>query len=383
MWCVMLDDKYSLNYYSNQIHEIKKWSLNLGGIYIVIFTVIDAFRYSGASAQSAILARTLYMIIPFIILITAFYHQKRLNISNKMFDALSLVSIILIGIGHGEIIKIAANHTLFFPRIGLTIILIYSGLLLALPIKLSIISSAAIILSAAYAYVLTGMNTTEISSLVLFYIIFSSCCVFMNHYFLKILNANYKLMAVIDEQANSDELTHLYNRRYFYNQSENVAKHAAREKKSMALMLVDLDNFKSINDQLGHQYGDSVLIKIANALQPHSRRPLDITARLGGDEFVILMYDTDIEHINSVCNNIIADISCISTGINQQNQSLNLGISIGVAFNHTSDNYSIKDMMGLADKALYHVKHKGKNDFHINKNNTTQNEGANELLKTV
>ncbi len=359
----MLNDQYSHDYYAKQIHVIKAWALNLGAVYLVLFIVVDFYRYSGPSLDQALVARVLYMLIPFCVVISCFYKQKKLNLSHQQIEWLSLVAIILVGLGHTKIIEIGANHAMFFPRIGLTIVLIYSGLLLALPIKLSILSSSLIILLAALTYHDTGLRGSEIASLVFFYAVFSSCCIFMNHVFNKILSDNHQLMEVIDQQANTDDLTKLYNRRYFYNQSNNIRKQSTREQTALALMLIDLDNFKTINDELGHKIGDETLIKVAQILKRQSRRPMDVTARLGGDEFVILMHDSHIDHIKMTCINIINDINQIITALEQS--KIKLGVSIGVAFNSAGEKSSIKALMEMADQALYHVKHHGKNNYCI------------------
>ena len=361
----MLGDDNSHDYYAEQMHVIKKWALNLGAIYLVLFCVVDYYRYTGASLEQAMIARFIFMVIPMIVVLGIFYNQKKLNVSIQQFDWVAFVVIIAVGIGHSRIIEIGANNAMFFPRIGLTIVLIYSGLLLALPISKAIFSSLTIIAIAAFTYYKTGMNGGEIASLVFFYLVFASCCIFMNHVFTKILNANYSLIKVIDHQANSDYLTKLFNRRYFYVQSVKIYKQSIRDKTPLAFLLVDLDNFKAINDEKGHKYGDTVLVKVSEVLQRHCRRPLDIAARLGGDEFVLLLHDTTTKHIEEVCGSIISDINEIGVEIKRRNNSLDLGSSIGVAFKESDSQVNVKAMMNMADKALYHVKHHGKNNYCI------------------
>ncbi len=361
----MLNDNYSHDYYAKQMHVIKKWALNLGAVYLALFIIVDLYRYSGISLQQALYARVVFMLIPMVVVLAVFYNTRRLNISSNQFEWLSMATIIAVGVGHAKIIEIGANNEMFFPRIGLTIVLIYSGLLLALSIRKATLSSAIIVAIASYTYYSTGMPSGEIASLVFFYTVFSSCCIFMNHVFKKILNANYSLIKVIDQQANSDYLTKLFNRRYFYVQSVKIYQQAIREKKPLALLLIDLDAFKAINDEKGHKFGDSVLVKVGQVLQLHCRRPLDIAARLGGDEFVILLHDTNMEHIEEVCNNIIDDISRIAEEIRNNNRSLNLGVSIGVACRFSESRFNIKTLMDMADKALYHVKQHGKNNYCI------------------
>ncbi|MGJ8662528.1 MAG: GGDEF domain-containing protein [Marinicella sp.] len=361
----MLSENYNHDYYANQIHLIKKWALNLAAIYLVLFIVVDFYRYSGDSLQQALNARFFFMLVPMMAVLLIFHNQKKLKVSNKTLDWINVLLIVAVGFGHAKIIEIGANNAMFFPRIGLTIVLIYSGLLLALSIKLSILGSATIVAIAAFTYHKTGLSNGEIASLVFFYSVFSSCCIFMNYGFKRTLYANYNLIKVIEQQANSDYLTKLYNRRYFYSQSLNIYKQSVRDNKPLALLLIDLDNFKITNDKLGHKFGDAVLIKVGEILKKYCRRPLDLPARLGGDEFVLLLHDTEINHVKEVCHQIISDIGHIADHVMKQREDVNLGCSIGVSNNGKDDLFNIKMLLEMADKALYHVKQHGKNDFYI------------------
>ncbi len=368
--CVVCDRmmKEKLNdegYYFGQLYEIKKWALNLGAIYLVFFTVLDAIRYADDSFGHAMYVRMVFMLLPFSVLMFFFYKRAAFNLSQFHLNYLSFIVIILIGKGHAEIIELAADHAMFFPRIGLTIILIYAGILLILPTQLSLVSSLIIILIAANAYHNTAMNWIEILSLSTFYLAFSSCCVFMNYVCTRVLKTNYKLVNVIEEQANTDELTGMFNRRFFYKQSEHVFKQANRERKGVAIVLIDLDDFKLINDRLGHKYGDEVLLKFSTIFKDHCRRPFDMVSRLGGDEFVLMLYDCDLAHIDDVCNSIIKQVSAIAAKVSETFTAVNLGVSIGVAYNEKDESFPVKTLIEMADLAMYHVKNTGKNNYHI------------------
>ncbi len=356
-------------YYFAQINEIKKWALNLGVIYLIFFTVLDVFRYSDDSLDEVMFVRTVFMLLPFSVLMFFFNRKATFNIPQSYLNYLSCIVIILIGKGHAEIIELAADHTMFYPRIGLTIILIYAGILLIMPTQLSLISSLVIILIAANAYHNTGMNWVEILSLSLFYVAFSSCCVFMNYTCTRVLITNYKLVNLIEEQANTDELTGMFNRRYFYKQSEYVFKQAVREHKGIAIVLIDLDDFKLINDKFGHKYGDAVLLKCSAIFKDHCRRPFDLVSRLGGDEFVLMLYDCSLEYIDEVCQSIIKQVSAIADKISKTVSSVNLGVSIGVAYNEKDESYPVKTLIEVADLAMYSIKNNGKNNYHFGDKN--------------
>jgi diguanylate cyclase (GGDEF)-like protein/PAS domain S-box-containing protein len=110
--------------------------------------------------------------------------------------------------------------------------------------------------------------------------------------------------ARIRELADRDPLTGLYNRRRFLEEFDRVASERRRFEESAVLLLLDLDDFKSINDGHGHHFGDRALLVLARALQ-ESVRTTDIVARLGGDEFVVLLTRTDQEATDRVINAIV------------------------------------------------------------------------------
>lgn len=94
--------------------------------------------------------------------------------------------------------------------------------------------------------------------------------------------------------ASLDPLTDLYNRRYFTEISESFFKLSARKKSDLAIIILDADNFKRINDTYGHKAGDKVLIKLAETIREHVRKS-DVICRYGGEEFIVLLPETGLE----------------------------------------------------------------------------------------
>lgn len=166
--------------------------------------------------------------------------------------------------------------------------------------------------------------------------------------------ANLSLREQLREQSLSDPLTGLYNRRYLYQQMTRLAALWERSRESFAVILVDVDFFKSFNDRFGHDIGDAVLTGIAQLLQEHVRKS-DIAARLGGEEFVVLMAGAEqrlaIERAESLRQ---AVKELVIPGADAQ-----VTISAGVALfpAHGDDVYAL---MRSADRALYQSKHQGR-----------------------
>ena len=363
-----MEKPFNARYYFDQIHEIRRWALIFGAFSLLVFFYLDTLRFSGESLKQALFARSMYQLLPLLFLLVITQRQRAGKASNHMVYLLSGVMIILVGNGHAEIIQIAHANGYSFPRIGLTIVLIYAGILLVMPVIHSLLSSLVIITIAAMAYLKTGMLLDEIISISVFYLLFAGCCVFMNHVCTRILLANAKLVRRINDQANTDNLTGLSNRRHFFEQADQVYKHSQRHASPFAVLLVDLDQFKQVNDTLGHKTGDHVLIKVADVLRSLCRRPLDMAARFGGDEFVLLLYETNEQHITRVCQRIIADIEAISATLKSKIPDVRFGVSVGVAFNDGSEPFSIKNLIDMADQSLYEVKRNGKNDYSLARN---------------
>lgn len=164
---------------------------------------------------------------------------------------------------------------------------------------------------------------------------------------------------VLQEMARTDALTRLANRHALYEVMDRACKRAKRHEKEMAVLVLDLDGFKQVNDVYGHLVGDEMLIEIAKRLQ-HSVRETDLVARLGGDEFAIILEDVKCpEDINDIAGHIVERIK---GNYIIQGHSCAVGISIGVSI-YGVDGTEPDELILKADKALYQMKAKGKGSY--------------------
>lgn len=167
----------------------------------------------------------------------------------------------------------------------------------------------------------------------------------------------------LERLSNTDELTSLFNRRAF---SEKVNKRLIiqkRQKQSCALLFIDLDNFKQVNDTCGHAAGDDVLKKLSEILLKNIRTE-DFCSRLGGDEFAVWLENVDE---NSALRQAQRILDCQSELKEiSDNDEKPLSLSIGVALSNPTTSNSLDELMELADKALYTVKENGKSAVMLN-----------------
>lgn len=174
-------------------------------------------------------------------------------------------------------------------------------------------------------------------------------------YFIKLLNKKLQLTqkSLID-QANHDSMTGLYNRRSFYYTSKKILLLAQRNFEEIHIIMLDIDNFKSINDTYGHDIGDKVITALANELFTSTRKS-DIAARWGGEEFLILLPKTDEKGALNKAEEIRSSVAKLKV------ENVQFTVSIGVAtFDYTED-ATIDDAIKKADYALYEAKNSGKN----------------------
>ena len=159
----------------------------------------------------------------------------------------------------------------------------------------------------------------------------------------------------IEQLSHTDALTGLPNRRLLADRFEFALAMARREGTPLAVLFLDLDRFKHINDSLGHLFGDRVLVDVATRIQA-CLREIDTVARLGGDEFVMLLHQTGAEGAETTAQRVI---DALSQPFAQGDLSFTVTCSIGIAL-YPQDGADMDELLRHADKAMYGVKEGGR-----------------------
>jgi diguanylate cyclase (GGDEF)-like protein/PAS domain S-box-containing protein len=164
---------------------------------------------------------------------------------------------------------------------------------------------------------------------------------------------------LIWRQANFDTLTGLANRQMLRHRLQQEIKIANRSKRSVALLYLDLDQFKEVNDTLGHHMGDALLVEVAERLSRYVRE-IDTVARLGGDEFTIVMGRlSDFDSVERVANDILTELA---VPFQLTEKPAYISTSIGISL-YPQDSADADGMLKNADQAMYAAKNKGRNCF--------------------
>jgi diguanylate cyclase (GGDEF)-like protein len=178
-------------------------------------------------------------------------------------------------------------------------------------------------------------------------------------YFASLVRQLHAALGHMRTMATHDSLTGLPNRHSFYEQLQHFLKNAGRNNTTFAVVFIDLDGFKPINDALGHAVGDEVLRSVANRLKQCVGRD-DVVARVGGDEFVLLLSGIETISMLSVVRKIIDTIAAPYT--TETAKTVTLASSVGIA-TYPDSGSTVDELIAYADAAMYRSKRAGRNYF--------------------
>jgi diguanylate cyclase (GGDEF)-like protein len=172
----------------------------------------------------------------------------------------------------------------------------------------------------------------------------------------KTLKEKERLEDEVRRLSITDDLTGLYNHRHFFKTLEAELVRLKRQKTSLSLMMVDLDNFKSYNDRYGHLEGDKVLRNVGEIVKHSIRHNVDSGYRYGGDEFAVLLIGASMDRAMAIAERIRSSI--------EQTEFQNITVSVGLS--EYRDHFDLEGFVKSADNALYTAKHAGGNRVHKN-----------------
>jgi len=164
----------------------------------------------------------------------------------------------------------------------------------------------------------------------------------------------YLLNKELEEMAYLDYMTKLYNRRYFFDKAKEYIQQAKQKNLPICIAILDIDNFKNINDLYGHDIGDQVIVDISSIIKTYSGQN-SLSARYGGEEFIILFYNQTLEESKIICNNLLERIR---NSVVRHVIKYTVSIGLSTKSNKTD---TLDRLIKQADIALYKAKNSGKN----------------------
>lgn len=184
----------------------------------------------------------------------------------------------------------------------------------------------------------------------------------VSHFMIGLVFELEKTRAELFQIATRDSLTQVYNRRFFMERLEEESARAERQNRHLSIMMIDVDEFKTINDRHGHLKGDQVLVAIAQTCA-NMLRPYDILARFGGEEFVVLMPNTTLWQACEIAERI--RIAVAEVHLNQITENpVKVTVSLGIGQVEAGD-LGFRAMLNRADAAMYQAKRDGRNRWAV------------------
>ena len=167
----------------------------------------------------------------------------------------------------------------------------------------------------------------------------------------------------LQQQAIHDALTGIYNRRYFMDQLQAEWNRCMRHQRPISIVLIDIDHFKKLNDQYGHQKGDECLVALAELLNKSIHRTGEFVARIGGEEFAIVIPNETTTAASKLAEKLRTDISLLK--FNHKQNSFYVSVSLGIACTTPKMGSDCDALISAADQALYQANADGRNCYRI------------------
>lgn len=180
---------------------------------------------------------------------------------------------------------------------------------------------------------------------------------------------NSRMIEQLRHIAATDPLTNLANRRAFAGVFDRRFAEAERHDHDLACIMLDLDDFKHLNDSLGHPTGDRILEQVGRVLEANCRQ-MDVAGRFGGDEFIVVLPQAGAERARSVAERISSQFAHMVSG-ELVDTGLTMSLSVGIATRRIARPVNAEHLIRCADQALYQVKSEGKAGVHVYGPHTT------------
>jgi diguanylate cyclase (GGDEF)-like protein len=275
------------------------------------------------------------------------YFRVYLRLAPHLVSAhsVALVSIMAIDAADGRATEVGS---VMMP------IFFFCGLLF----RQALISCGITVVTFLSAAILSGVPSGEFAKAATTLLIASAICTVVG----RDMERSYRHGFLKEYLAAHDGLTNVMNRRTFDEHLLRTWMQGMREQCTVAVLLVDVDDFKRFNDTFGHLSGDVALKTVANALHEFAQRPLDLVARYGGDEFAIILYDPAPDYLINTADEIVRAVRSArfpgTTGSGREATVLSVSVGAGIAV--PTSGRGLEDVVQAADEALYEAKRIGR-----------------------
>jgi diguanylate cyclase (GGDEF)-like protein len=350
-------EKEFRDFYISQNMSRARLSALIALLLVVGVTVIEAV-FGGFEPKGAANLLRLAVLCPSLALIVATTYFPALS---KNYEAIVSASVLVTGVTTIYISQIAALDGASYLLSGVVLVSLYACLFLGLQFYIGVATTAILIVAHLIIGAAVGLPLNVLlytSAIVMATSVIGSISTYKLE---TALRTSFLETRLLNELAQRDGLTGLYNRRIFDDYIKRVWRQSRREKQSIEILMIDIDYFKIYNDLYGHQAGDDCLKAVARTISQAAKRPFDFCARYGGEEFILVLYGPPADYARSLPEQLSRDIMDLAIEHRGSNVDRIVTVSIGVAIAHASSGRSLVGAIQAADEALYEAKRDGRN----------------------
>lgn len=335
-------------------------AIALGVILLLVLAPLDLQKLP-QELHNIYLWTRIYTACP--VMVLALYLTFQLDNLKHYFQLAAFGILTYIGLATNTIVVMANTQQDVLPYEGINLIIMTSFLLAGLLLRYAIPCNLLIVLSyfASAHWFGTSVSAHQAFFIIGHFLVGATGCYIIEY------NSRYSFLqqGIMSALAQTDALTGIYNRGAIDIKLGRLFHYAQREKKSLCLMMVDIDYFKRYNDLYGHIEGDHCIYQVARALTDSCRRPLDFAGRYGGEEFLLLWFDASAEEAGNLSDSVRKHISELHIPHAGSDASSEVTISGGMVTGFPDSPASLDRFLQSADDALYRAKSAGRNQIVI------------------
>jgi diguanylate cyclase (GGDEF)-like protein len=333
-------------------------------IYLALVAVVTAINMRGSMAPlSEAVLQPIYLLrlgvaCPALVLILAATVIPELQ---RHYQWIAATAVAVTGMSVMAISGLTAADGQPQFQMGDVLVVVYATLFVGLLFRAVMVVATALMLAFVGIGLYLGVSVDHL--------IFASCVIFAATLMSvlsalrmeRLLRANFIENRLLNDIAERDGLTGLYNRRMFDNLTSRLWLQAQRNQEPLQVILVDIDHFKAYNDLYGHQAGDNCIRRVASIIARATKRPFDFCARYGGEEFALVLYAPSGTDATALPERIRRDTMALDIPHAHADPARVLTVSIGSATAEAGTKRSLAGLIQTADEALYRAKQLGRN----------------------
>ena len=333
-------------------------------IYLGLVIVVTAINMLGGMAPfSETVLQPIYLLriavaCPALLLILAATYVPALQ---RRYQIVASTAVIISGLSVMTISALAAASGLPQFQMGDVLVLVYATLFLGLLFRVVVVVAVSLLCGFVTIGLLLGVPVEELVFAASVLIATGLMAVLSAGRVERLVRTNYVETQLLNDIAERDGLSGLYNRRMFDTLTRRLWQQAQRNGDALQIILVDIDHFKRFNDLYGHQAGDDCIRRVAVILARAAKRPFDFCARYGGEEFALVLYAPSGAAPEQLPEQIRTEIMAQAMPHGDSDAANVITVSVGSAIAESGTKRSLAGLIQTADEALYRAKQIGRN----------------------